>query len=73
MAEAKAAEQKEKSVKREFRTEGMHEFDMDSLGTSTTMSTKLEYKARISIAIDENNFEEAIALINELRQKITQG
>jgi hypothetical protein len=70
--EAKAAEPKEKGVKREFRTEGMHEFDMDSLGTSANQGAKIEYKARISVAIDENKFTEAIELIKELQQKITQ-
>lgn len=63
----------EKPVKREFHAEGMHEFDIESLGTSAHMSAKLEYKARISIAIDEGKFEEAIELIRELQQKIAQG
>lgn len=68
--EVKAAEPKEKGVKREFRTEGMHEFDMESLGTSANQGAKIEYKARISAAIDENRFSEAIELIMELQQKI---
>jgi|UniRef100_A0A7V3VTX3 hypothetical protein len=63
-------EEKKESPKREFRTEGMHEFDIDSLGADSNLSLKIEYKARIMTMIDENKFDEAIELIKELQEKI---
>ncbi|MCX7994938.1 MAG: hypothetical protein N3A65_04085 [candidate division WOR-3 bacterium] len=64
------SEKKETASTREFRTEGMHEFDIDSLGVDTSTSLKIEYKSRIANLIDENRFDEAIELINELKEKI---
>ncbi|MEO0137234.1 MAG: hypothetical protein ABIL39_09935 [candidate division WOR-3 bacterium] len=63
-------EKKESVPLREFRTEGMHEFDIDSLGVDSNTSLKIEYKAKITRLIDENKFDEAIALINELKEKL---
>ncbi len=65
-------EKKETQPKREFRTEGMHEFDIDSLGVDNAASLKIEYKAKIMTLIDENRFDEAIELLKELEEK-TRG
>ncbi|MGB9720753.1 MAG: hypothetical protein ACPL28_04635 [bacterium] len=65
-------EKKETPQKREFRTEGMHEFDIDSLGVDSEASVKIEYKAKIMTLIDENRFDEAIELLKELKGK-TRG
>ncbi|MEO0185130.1 MAG: hypothetical protein ABIL20_04970 [candidate division WOR-3 bacterium] len=65
-------EKKEAPQKREFRTEGMHEFDIDSLGVDSEASLKIEYKARIMTLIDESRFDEAIELLKELKEK-TRG
>ncbi|MGQ9464385.1 MAG: hypothetical protein ACUVQ3_03100 [bacterium] len=65
-------EKKETVPKREFRTEGMHEFDIDSLGVDSDASLKIEYKAKIMTLIDENRFDEAIDLLKELKEK-TRG
>uniref|UniRef100_A0A7C4TAV6 Uncharacterized protein n=1 Tax=candidate division WOR-3 bacterium TaxID=2052148 RepID=A0A7C4TAV6_UNCW3 len=56
--------------KREFRTEGMQEFDIESLGVDSGASLKIEYKAKIMSSIDENRFEEAIELIKQLQEKL---
>lgn len=56
--------------KAEFRAEGMHEFDIESLGVDNNASMKIEYKAKIMSLIDENKFDEAIDLIKELKEKI---
>lgn len=61
----------EKTV-REFRTEGMHEFELDSLGTSNDAIVKAEYKFRISDLIDKNQIDKAITLLEELKQKLTE-
>ncbi|MEO0123403.1 MAG: hypothetical protein ABIL69_05295 [candidate division WOR-3 bacterium] len=66
------AEKKETTPTREFRTEGMHEFDIESLGVDGSASLKIEYKAKIMSLIDENRFDEAIELIKELKEK-TRG
>ncbi len=66
---AQVAEKKETAPKREFRTEGMHEFDIDSLGVTSDATLKIEYKARIMTLIDENKFDEAIELLTELKEK----
>lgn len=65
-------EKKETGPKREFRTEGMHEFDIESLGVDGIASLKIEYKAKIMTLIDENKFDEAIELLKELKEK-TRG
>ncbi len=58
---------------REFRTEGMHEFDIESLGTSTDAALKSEYKSRINNLIDHNNIDEAINLLKELKEKLAES
>ncbi len=63
-------EKKETAPTREFRTEGMHEFDIDSLGVDGSASLKIEYKAKIMSLIDENRYDEAIELLKELKEKI---
>ncbi len=57
---------------REFRTEGMHEFTLDSLGAGAGSSTtlKLEYKSKILQAIDKGQIDEAIKLLEELKLKL---
>jgi hypothetical protein len=60
---------KAKSV-REFRTEGMHEFTLDSLGNSSTASVKAEYKTKINRLMNEDKIDEAIAMLQELKQKL---
>jgi len=60
---------KETGPKREFRTEGMHEFDIESLGVDSDASLKIEYKAKLMTLIDENRFDEAIELLKELKEK----
>ncbi|UCC11392.1 MAG: hypothetical protein JSW02_08550 [candidate division WOR-3 bacterium] len=61
----------EKSV-REFRTEGMHEFELDSLGTSSDAVMKAEFKFRINDLIDKNQIDDAIAVLEELKRKLTE-
>ncbi len=63
-------EKKENLPTREFRTEGMHEFDIESLSSDSSVSLKIEYKARIMSLIDENKFDEALELIKELKEKV---
>lgn len=58
---------------REFRTDGMHEFDIDSLGAGGDASIRLEYKARISQLIDTGQLDEAIELLNDLKSKLTKS
>jgi outer membrane biosynthesis protein TonB len=55
---------------REFRTEGMHEFDIETLGTNADAGLKAEYKAKIIKLIDEDKIEEAIKLLEELHLKL---
>ncbi len=57
---------------REFRTEGMHEFDIESLGTSSDAALKAEYKSRINNLIDHNNIDGAMALLQELKKKLAE-
>jgi hypothetical protein len=57
---------------REFRTEGMHEFELDSLGTSSDAIMKTEYKFRINDLIDKNQIDEAIAVLEELKRKLAE-
>jgi hypothetical protein len=58
---------------REFRTDGMHEFDIDSLGAGGDASTRIEYKARINQMIDTGQLDEAIELLNELKSRLTKS
>ncbi len=62
-------EDEEKPV-REFRTEGMHEFDMDSLSASGEGALRIEYKAKVSKLIDERRVDEAIEILKELKSKL---
>jgi hypothetical protein len=55
---------------REFRTEGMHEFDIESLGSSTDGAIRIEYKSRVCKLIDTGRFDEAVELLKELRSKL---
>lgn len=57
---------------REFRTSGMHEFDIDSLGVGGDASTRIEYKARINQLIDTGQIDEAIELLKELKVRLTK-
>ncbi len=63
-------EKPEPVLQREFRAEGMHEFDIESLGASTGAGLKIEYKAKISSLIDEDRIDEAIELLKELKEKL---
>ena len=58
---------------REFRTEGMHEFELDSLGTSNDAIMKAEFKFRINDLIDKNQIDDAIAVLEELKRKLTEN
>jgi hypothetical protein len=64
--EADVTEEKEV---REFRTEGMHEFDIDSLGASGDGAVRIEYKSRIGKLIDAGKFDEAIELLEDLKSR----
>ncbi len=64
-------EQEDKRVS-EFRTEGMHEFDIESLGTSSDANIKIEYKSMINKMIDENKIDDAIELLKELKGRLTE-
>ena len=64
-----AAEETERPL-REFRTEGMHEFDMESLSASGEGSLLVEYKARVGKLIDERRVDEAIEILKELKSKL---
>jgi len=55
---------------REFRTEGMHEFDMESLSASGEGALRVEYKAKIGRLIDEKRVDEAIEVLKELKSKL---
>ena len=69
--EADDSEQGEARPVREFRTEGMHEFDIDSLGSSGDGAIRIEYKTKVCKLIDTGHFDEAIELLKELRAKLT--
>jgi hypothetical protein len=56
---------------REFRTEGMHEFDIESLGASSDGAIRIEYKTKVCKLIDTGAFDEAIELIQDLKAKLT--
>jgi hypothetical protein len=57
---------------REFRTEGMHEFDIDSLGASGHGALKVEYKARLVHLVDEGKIDEAIEVLKELKKRLSE-
>ncbi len=56
----------------EFRTEGMHELDIESLGADRHANAKADYKARIISLINQNKIDEAISLLQELREKLSE-
>lgn len=56
----------------EFRAAGMHEFDMESLGTSSDTTLKIEYRIKVGGLIDEGKIDEAIDALNELKSKLTE-
>lgn len=55
---------------REFRTQGMHEFTLDSLGDSPNAGIKVEYQARVKRLLSEDKIDEAIQALQELKQKL---
>jgi hypothetical protein len=57
---------------REFRTSGMHEFELDSLGADSDANIKVEYKVRISTLIDQGKIDEAMQLLSELKTKLAE-
>ena len=57
---------------REFRTSGMHEFELDSLGADSDANIKVEYKVRIGTLIDQGKIDEAIQLLGELKIKLAE-
>jgi len=62
----------EEKPTREFRTEGMTEFDIESLGGDTNAGVKAEYKARIGSLIDDNKIDEAMNLLKELKTRLAE-
>jgi hypothetical protein len=64
---------KEPAPKREFRTEGLHEFELDSLGIPDQQANlKLEYKAKVVALIDQEKYGEAIEMLMELQLKLSE-
>lgn len=57
---------------REFRTEGMHEFTLDSLGNTPGAGIKAGYKAKVSRFISEDKIDEAISALQELKRKLAE-
>jgi len=57
---------------REFRTQGMHEFTLDSLGNSPNAGIKAEYQARVKRLMSEEKIDEAIQALHELKQKLAK-
>ena len=55
---------------REFRTQGMHEFTLDSLGNSPNAGIKAEYQAKVKRLMSEDKIDEAISALQELKQKL---
>ena len=55
-----------------FRAAGMHEFDMESLGTSSDTTLKIEYRLKVGSLIEEGKIEEAIEALNELKSKLDE-
>jgi hypothetical protein len=63
---------KDPGPKREFRTEGLHEFELDSLGVQDQQADlKLEYKTKVVVLIDQEKYGEAIEMLMELQLKLT--
>ncbi|MGB3340549.1 MAG: hypothetical protein WBB37_03605 [bacterium] len=57
---------------REFRTQGMHEFTLDSLGNSPNAGIKVEYQAKVKRLMDEDKIDEAINALQELKRKLAE-
>ena len=57
---------------REFRTEGMHEFTLDSLGNTPGAGIKAEYKAKVCRLISEDKINDAISALQELKRKLAE-
>lgn len=57
---------------REFRTSGIHEFELDSLGADGDANIKVEYKMRIGTLIDQGKIDEAMRLLEELKVKLAE-
>jgi len=71
-AEMVGAELKSERPTKEFRTEGMHEFDIESLGASNELNIKAKYKSKITTLIDESKIDEAMILLQELKEKLAK-
>lgn len=56
---------------REFRTQGMHEFTLDSLGNSPNAGIKAEYQVKVKQLMSEDKYDEAIQALQELKQKLS--
>jgi hypothetical protein len=71
--EKQAPPVKESAPKREFRTEGLHEFELDSLGVpDQQVDLKLEYKTKVVALIDQEKYGEAIEMLMELQLKLSE-
>jgi hypothetical protein len=71
--EKAAVPAKETTPKREFRTEGMHEFSLDSLGIPDQQANlKTEYRAKVIALIDQQKYGEAIEMLMELQMKLDE-
>jgi len=71
--EKQAAPVKEPAQKREFRTEGMHEFSLDSLGIPDEhANVRAEYRAKVIALIDQQKYGEAIEMLMELQMKLDE-
>lgn len=57
---------------REFRTEGMREFTLDSLGNTPGEKLKAECKTRVNRLLVENKIDEAISALQELKRKLVE-
>lgn len=71
IAEIEEKPVEEKAI-REFRTEGLREFDIESLGADSSAHLKDEYKRLIISSIDENRYDKAIHFLKELRTKLKE-
>jgi len=64
---------KEAGPKREFRTEGLKEFELDSLGVpDKNANLKSEYRVKMIDLFDKGNYGEAIEMLMELQLKLDE-
>lgn len=64
---------KEPAPKREFRTDGLREFELDSLGVPDKHANlKAEYRAKLTALYDNGQYGEAIELLMELQIQISE-